>query len=63
MFVLRKCLAEEIEVFPLRVIRVDPKKKMVDETVEILGRNRLLILYGSGGGISTKRVWSGRLSL
>nr|XP_043639343.1 uncharacterized protein LOC122610416 [Erigeron canadensis] len=37
---LRKCLAEEMSVIPLEDISIDPRKKMVDEPVEILGRKQ-----------------------
>jgi hypothetical protein len=37
---LRKCLAEEKSVIPIEDISVDPKKKMVDEPVEIIGRKQ-----------------------
>nr|XP_043633439.1 uncharacterized protein LOC122604629 [Erigeron canadensis] len=41
---LRKCLAEEMSVFPLEDINIDPKKKMVDEPFEILGRKQKKLL-------------------
>jgi hypothetical protein len=37
---LRKCLAEETSVIPIEDVSIDPKKKMVDEPVEILGRKQ-----------------------
>ena len=40
MCYLRKCLAEETSVIPIEDISIDPKKKMVDEPVEILGRKQ-----------------------
>jgi len=35
---LRKCLANEVSVIPLEDVSIDPKKKIVDEPVEILDR-------------------------
>ena len=35
---LRKCLAEEKDVIPLSDMRVDPKMRIVEEAVEILGQ-------------------------
>nr|XP_043633097.1 uncharacterized protein LOC122604274 [Erigeron canadensis] len=37
---LRKCLTEEMSVILLEDISIDPKKKMIDESVEILGRKQ-----------------------
>lgn len=37
---LRKCLANETSVIPLEDVSIDPKKRIIDEPVEILGRKQ-----------------------
>jgi hypothetical protein len=37
---LRKCLANDTSVIPLEDVSIHPKKRIVDELVEILGRKQ-----------------------
>ena len=37
---LRKCLANETSVIPLEDVSIDPKKRIIDEPIEILGRKQ-----------------------
>nr|XP_043619611.1 uncharacterized protein LOC122591404 [Erigeron canadensis] len=37
---LRKCLAEESSVIPIEDVRIDPRKRMIEEPIAILGRKQ-----------------------